>query len=86
MKNYRLGIPCLEGLRLGMAFNNRLNDESLLAKARETYKDDDDIGAIFADKQTLLNAITDAIGTSGKMSVQEWASIGKALGIYSDKI
>ena len=53
MKNYRLGIPCLEGLRLGMAFNNRLNDESLLAKARETYKDDDDIGAIFADKQTL---------------------------------
>ena len=43
-------------------------------------------GAIFANKQTLLNAITDAIGTSGKMSVQEWASIGKALGIYTDKI
>jgi len=86
MSKYRVGIPCLEGIRLGMAFNNRLNDASLLAKARETYKDDDDIGAIFADKQTLLKAITDAIGTSGKMSVQEWASIGKALGIYTDKI
>jgi hypothetical protein len=86
MKNYRVGIPGLDGIRLGMAFNNRLNDASLLAKARETYKEDDDIGAIFADKQTLLNAIINAIGPSGKMSVQEWASIGKALGIYTDKI
>ena len=86
MSKYRVGIPCLEGLRLGMAFNNRLNDSSLLSKARDTYKDDPDIGAIFANKPTLLNAITDAIGTSGKMSVQEWASIGKALGIYTDKI
>jgi len=86
MSKYRVGIPCLEGLRLGMAFNNRLNDSSLLSKARDTYKDDPDIGSIFANKATLLNAITDAIGTSGKMSVQEWASIGKALGIYTDKI
>ena len=86
MSKYRVGIPCMEGLRLGLALNSRLNDPSLLAKARETYKDDDDIGAIFKDKRTLLNAITDAIGTSGKMSVQEWASIGKALGIYTDKI
>ena len=54
--------------------------------ARETYKDDDDLGAIIKDKQTLLNAITAAIGPSGKLSVQEWASIGKALGIYTDKI
>ena len=53
---------------------------------RETYKDDPDIGSIFANKKTLLNAITDAIGPSGKMSVQEWASSGKALGIYTDKI
>jgi hypothetical protein len=86
MNKYRIGIPCLEGIRLGMAFNSRLNDPALLAKARETYKDDEDIGAIFSDKRTLLNAITDAIGSSGKMSVQEWASIGKALGIYTDKI
>ena len=86
MSKYRIGIPCMEGLRLGLALNSRLNDPSLLAKARETYKDDAEIGAIFKDKRTLLNAITDAIGTSGKMSVQEWASIGKALGIYTDKI
>tara|TARA_Y100001951_G_scaffold68041_1_gene54956 strand:+ start:3032 stop:3292 length:261 start_codon:yes stop_codon:yes gene_type:complete len=86
MSKYKIGIPCIESLRLGIAFNNRLNDSSLLDDARETYKDDDDIGAIFQNKRTLLNAITDAIGTSGKMSVQEWASIGKALGIYTDKI
>ena len=60
--------------------------ELYLQNARETYKDDDDLGAIFKDKQTLLNAITAAIGPSGKLSVQEWASIGKALGIYTDKI
>ena len=83
---YRIGIPGIEGLRLGLAINTRLNDASLLAKARETYKDDPDIGSIFANKKTLLNAITDAIGPSRKMSVQEWASIGKALGIYTDKI
>ena len=86
MKNYRVGIPCIEGLQLGLAFNKRLNDASLLANARETYKDDADIGAIFASKQTLLKAITNAIGPSGKLSVQEWASIGKALGIYTYKI
>ena len=76
----------IEGLKLGFALNKRLNDTSLLQNARETYKDDDDLGAIFKDKQTLLNAITAAIGPSGKLSVQEWASIGKALGIYTDKI
>ncbi len=38
------------------------------------------------DHYEVMSAITDAIGTSGKMSVQEWASIGKALGIYTDKI
>lgn len=76
----------LEGIKLGLALNKRLNDTSLLQNARETYKDDDDLGAIFKDKQTLLNAITAAIGPSGKLSVQEWASIGKALGIYTDKI
>jgi|TARA_B100000519_G_scaffold191750_1_gene192473 hypothetical protein len=76
----------IEGLKLGLALNKRLNDTSLLQNARETYKDDDDLGAIFKDKQTLLNAITAAIGPSGKLSVQEWASIGKALGIYTDKI
>ena len=86
MSKYRVGIPCLEGLKLGLAFNNRLNDPSLLENARETYKDDDEIGAIFASKQTLLTAITNAIGPNGKLSVQEWASIGKALGIYTDKI
>lgn len=86
MSNYKFGIPGIEGLKLGIALNNRLNDSSLLAKARETYKDDDDIGAIFASKQTLLTAITNAIGPNGKLSVQEWASIGKALGIYTDKI
>jgi len=86
MNNNRMGIPYIEGLKLGIAFNNRLNDASLLANARETYKDDPDIGAIFANKQTLLNAITKAIGPNGKLSVQEWASIGKALGIYTDKI
>ena len=61
-----------------------MNDETLLAKARETYKDDDDLGAIFKNKATLLNAITKAVGPSGKLTVQEWASIGKALGIYKD--
>ena len=76
----------IEGLKLGLALNKRLNDTSLLQNARETYKDDDDLGAIFKDKQTLLNAITAAIGPAGKLSVQEWASIGKALGIYTDKI
>ena len=76
----------IEGLKLGLALNKRLNDTSLLQNARETYKDDDDLGAIFKDKQTLLNAITAAIGPSGKLSVKEWASIGKALGIYTDKI
>tara|TARA_Y100001963_G_C6411637_1_gene278715 strand:- start:39 stop:272 length:234 start_codon:yes stop_codon:yes gene_type:complete len=76
----------IEGLKLGLALNKRLNDTSLLQNARETYKNDDDLGAIFKDKQTLLNAITAAIGPSGKLSVQEWASIGKALGIYTDKI
>ena len=76
----------IEGLKLGLALNKRLNDTSLLQNARDTYKDDDDLGAIFKDKQTLLNAITAAIGPSGKLSVQEWASIGKALGIYPDKI
>jgi len=86
MSKYRVGIPCMEGLRLGLALNSRLNDPSLLAKARETYKDDDEIGAIFKDKRTLLTAITNAIGSNGKLSVQEWASIGKALGIYTDKI
>ena len=44
MSKYRVGIPCLEGLKLGLAFNNRLNDPSLLENARETYKDDDEIG------------------------------------------
>ena len=76
----------IEGLKLGLALNKRLNDTSLLQNARETYKYDDDLGAIFKDKQTLLTAITAAIGPSGKLSVQEWASIGKALGIYTDKI
>ena len=76
----------LEGIKLGLALNKRLNDTSLLQDARETYKDDDEIGAIFQNKQTLLNAITNAIGPTGKLSVQEWASIGKALGIYTDKI
>ena len=76
----------IEGLKLGLALNKRLNDTSLLQNARETYKDDDDLGAIFKDKQTLLNAITAAIGPSGKLSVQEWASICKALGIFTDKI
>jgi len=85
MDKYRIGIPCIEGVKLGLAFNSRLNDGSLLAKARETYKNDDAIGGIFADKKTLLNAITDAVGPSGKLSIQEWASIGKALGIYTDK-
>ena len=84
MKNYKLGIPCYEGLKLGMAFNNSLNDTTLLERARETYKDDDDLGSIFKDKSTLLNAITKAVGPSGKLTVQEWASIGKALGIYKD--
>ena len=32
MSKYRIGIPCIEGLRLGMTFNSRLNDTSLLAK------------------------------------------------------
>lgn len=85
MDKYRIGIPCLESLKLGLAFNSRLNDGSLLAKARETYKDDESIGGIFTNKKTLLNAITNAVGPSGKLSVQEWASIGKALGIYTDK-
>ena len=76
----------IEGIKLGLAFNKRLNDSSLLENARKTYKDDEDIGAIFQNKQTLLNAITNAIGPTGKLSVQEWASIGKALGIYTDKI
>tara|TARA_R110000744_G_scaffold308299_3_gene416361 strand:- start:1125 stop:1385 length:261 start_codon:yes stop_codon:yes gene_type:complete len=86
MSEYKFGIPGIEGIRLGIAFNNRLNDPKLLQKARETYKDDSSIGAIFADKQTLLKAMTNAVGKSGKLSVQEWASIGKALGIYTDKI
>ena len=76
----------LEGIKLGLALNKRLNDTSLLQDARETYKDDDERGVIFQDKQTLLTAITNAIGPNGKLSVQEWASIGKALGIYTDKI
>ena len=76
----------LEGIKLGLALNKRLNDTSLLQDARETYKDDDELGVIFHDKQTLLTAITNAIGPNGKLSVQEWASIGKALGIYTDKI
>tara|TARA_R110000824_G_scaffold381062_1_gene573688 strand:+ start:2321 stop:2581 length:261 start_codon:yes stop_codon:yes gene_type:complete len=84
MAKYKIGIPCYEGLKLGMAFNNRLNDATLLERARDTYKDDADIGAIFKDKATLLNAITNAVGKTGKLSVQEWASIGKALGIYSE--
>ena len=84
MSKYRIGIPCIEGLRLGMAFNNRLNDASLLKEARETYEDDEYLGSIFANKHTLLNAITNAVGTSGKLSVQEWATIGKALGIYKE--
>ena len=73
MSKYRVGIPCIEGLRLGMAFNNRLNDSSLLSKARDTYKDDPDIGAIFANKATLLNAITDAIGTIVLDPVLQWS-------------
>ena len=76
----------LEGIKLGLALNKRLNDTYLLQDARETYKDDDELGVIFQDKQTLLTAITNAIGPNGKLSVQEWASIGKALGIYTDKI
>ena len=76
----------LEGIKLGLALNKRLSDTSLLQDARETYKDDDELGVIFQDKQTLLTAITNAIGPNGKLSVQEWASIGKALGIYTDKI
>ena len=76
----------IEGIKLGLAFNKRLNDSSLLQNARETYKDDEEIGAIFQTKQTLITAITNAIGPTGKLSVQEWASIGKALGIYTDKI
>ena len=76
----------LEGIKLGLALNKRLNDTSLLQDARETYKDDDELGVIFQDKQTLLTAITNAIGPNGKLSFQEWASIGKALGIYTDKI
>ena len=75
----------IEGIKLGLAFNNRLNDETLLAKARETYKDDADLGSIFKNKATLLNAITKAVGPSGKLRVQEWSSIGKALGIYKDQ-
>ncbi len=75
----------IEGIKLGLAFNNRLNDETLLAKARETYKDDADLGSIFKNKATLLNAITKAVGPSGKLTVQEWSSIGKALGIYKDQ-
>jgi len=86
MAKYRIGVPGLEGLKLGLALNNRLNDPALLERARETYSDDEEIGAIFKDKQTLLTAITNAIGPNGKLSVQEWASIGKALGIYTDKI
>ena len=75
----------IEGIKLGLAFNNRLNDETLLAKARETYKDDADLGSIFKNKATLLNAITKAVGPSGKLTVQECSSIGKALGIYKDQ-
>ena len=76
----------IDGIKLGVAFNNRLNNAELLKQAQDTYKDDDHLGAIFKNKRTLLQAITEAVGTSGKLSVQEWASIGKALGIYSDTI
>ena len=51
----------LEGIKLGLALNKRLNDTSLLQDARETYKDDDELGVIFQEKQTLLTAITNSI-------------------------
>ena len=68
--------------------NNNYNDKKICYnfKLIENLTLQDINYRYFFRISALLNAITDAIGTSGKMSVQEWASIGKALGIYTDKI
>jgi len=84
MSKYTLGAPSIEGLRLGLAISTRLNDAELLQQAYNTYKDDDELGTMFQSKHALLQAFRLAIGSEGKMSIQEWSSLGKLLGIYTE--